>query len=71
MREQVDAARISKLEQLPWLEVQLELLPPDLPFAPPLDESAGDASLPATVNEWIRGFFQACTSQHRMAPHST
>ena len=49
--EQVDTAAIAKLELLPWLEVQLELLPPAVQFQPPLGEDSGEQSVQSTVNE--------------------
>ena len=58
--EQVDTAAIAKLELLPWLEVQLELLPPAVQFQPPLGEAEGETSVQSTVNAWIKGFFQCC-----------
>ena len=58
--EQVDAANIAKNELVPWLEVQLELMPPEVQFQPPLGEASGDASVQATVNVWIASFFKTC-----------
>jgi dynein heavy chain len=72
LAEQIDADHVAKNELLPMLELQIELLPPDVLFSPRLaydpivDAKAEVKSIGALVHGWIADFFAVCKLVKRL-----
>jgi hypothetical protein len=66
LRQQIDPELIAKLETTPLLEVQLELIAPDIVWKPDLEDSAGSTGVRDMFKNWIMSFLEIATLVKRL-----
>ena len=69
LHDQIDPASLDNAEGVPLLEIQLELVAPDLVYQPQLCDAEATSmtkSVRSRVEEWCKGFFHVCKLVKRL-----